>query len=69
MICSSGSSDDFPIDATRKRAHLDRIASLLTSGAVKLPQITTHALADAQSARRVSEGRHLRAKLVFEIHE
>ena len=54
-------------DASRKRAHLDRIVQLVTSGAVKLPQITTYALTDAQAAHRVSEGRHLRGKLVFKI--
>ena len=54
-------------DATRKRVHLDRIVSLVTSGAVKVPEITTYALADAAAAHRVSEGRHLRGKLVFEV--
>jgi NADPH:quinone reductase-like Zn-dependent oxidoreductase len=54
-------------DASRKRAHLDRIVQLVTSGAVKLPQITTYALADAAAAHRVSEGRHLRGKLVFKV--
>lgn len=54
-------------DASRKRAHLDRIVQLVTSGAVKLPQITTYALADAQAAHRVSEGRHLRGKLVLVV--
>lgn len=54
-------------DASRKRAHLDRIVSLISSGAVKLPQITAYALADAQAAHRVSEGRHLRGKLVFRV--
>jgi NADPH:quinone reductase-like Zn-dependent oxidoreductase len=54
-------------DATRKRVHLDRIVSLVTSGAVKVPEITTYALADARAAHRVSEGRHLRGKLVFKI--
>mgnify|MGYP006344778809 CR=1 FL=1 len=54
-------------DASRKRAHLDRIVQLVTSGAVKLPQITSYALADAAAAHRVSEGRHLRGKLVFEV--
>ncbi len=56
-------------DASRKRAHLDRIVQLVTSGAVKLPQITTYALADAQAAHRVSEGRHLRGKLVFRVRD
>lgn len=54
-------------DASRKRTHLDRIVQLVTSGAVKLPQITTYALADAQAAHRVSEGRHLGGKLVFKV--
>ena len=54
-------------DATRKRAHLDRIVQLVTSGAVKLPQITPYALTDVQAAHRVSEGRHLRGKLVFRV--
>jgi len=63
-------SEDFASlkpDASRKRAHLDRIVLLVTSGAVKLPQITTYALADAAAAHRVSEGRHLRGKLVFVV--
>jgi len=51
----------------RKRARLDRTVSLVTSGAVKLPQITTYALADAASAHRLSEGRHLRGKLVLVV--
>lgn len=59
--------DSLKPDASRKRAHLDRIVSLVTSGAVKLPQITTYALADAAAAHRVSEGRHLRGKLVFKV--
>jgi len=54
-------------DASRKRAHLERIVSLVTSGAVKLPQITSYALADAAAAHRVSEGRHLRGKLVLVV--
>jgi len=56
-------------DASRKRAHLERIVSLVTSGAVKLPQITSYALADAAAAHRVSEGRHLRGKLVFRVRD
>ena len=54
-------------DATRKREHLDRIVALVTAGAVKLPQITPYALTDAAAAHRVSEGRHLRGKLVFRL--
>jgi len=34
---------------------------------VRLPEITTYPLADAAAAHRVSEGRHLRGKLVFQV--
>jgi NADPH:quinone reductase-like Zn-dependent oxidoreductase len=51
----------------RDRAHLDRIAALVTAGAVRVPEITTYKLSEAASAHRVSEGRHLRGKLVFKV--
>ena len=51
----------------RDRAHLDRIAALVTSGAVKAPEITLYPLAEAAKAHAVSEGRHLRGKLVFRV--
>ena len=51
----------------RDRAHLDRIAALVTSGAVRVPEITTYKLSEAAAAHKVSEGRHLRGKLVFKI--
>jgi len=51
----------------RDRAHLERIMALVTSGAVRVPEITTYKLADAAEAHRVSEGRHLRGKLVFKV--
>jgi NADPH:quinone reductase-like Zn-dependent oxidoreductase len=51
----------------RDRAHLDRIAALVTGGAVRVPEITSYALADAAAAHKVSEGRHLRGKLVFKV--
>ena len=50
----------------RDRAHLERMAELLASGAVWPPAITRYKLADAAEAHRVSEGRHLRGKLVLE---
>ena len=49
----------------RDRAHLERIATLITSGAVRVPEIKTYPLSEAAAAHRVSEGRHLRGKLVF----
>ncbi len=51
----------------RDRAHLERIVALVTGSAVRVPEITTYALADAAAAHRVSEGRHLRGKLVFKV--
>ncbi len=51
----------------RDRAHLDRIVALVTGGAVRVPEITTYALSDAAAAHKVSEGRHLRGKLVFRV--
>jgi NADPH:quinone reductase-like Zn-dependent oxidoreductase len=54
-------------DVRRDRAHLEHLVALLTSGALRVPEITTYRLADAAAAHRVSEGRHLRGKLVFEV--
>jgi NADPH:quinone reductase-like Zn-dependent oxidoreductase len=51
----------------RDRAHLDRIAELVRSGAVRAPEITLYRLPDAVAAHRVSEARHLRGKLVFQV--
>ena len=53
--------------AGRDRAHLDRIAALVTSGAVRVPEIKTYKLSEAAAAHAVSEGRHLRGKLVFKV--
>jgi NADPH:quinone reductase-like Zn-dependent oxidoreductase len=41
--------------------------TLLDQGVVHPPVLTRHKLADAAEAHRVSEGRHLRGKLVFEV--
>jgi len=51
----------------RDRTHLERIVALVTSGAVRVPEITIYALSDAAVAHSVSEGRHLRGKLVFKV--
>jgi NADPH:quinone reductase-like Zn-dependent oxidoreductase len=55
-------------NVARDRAHLERMLRLLEAGAVSPPAITRYKLADAAEAHRVSEGRHLQGKLVFEIH-
>jgi len=54
-------------DVKRDRAHLERMLALLAAGAVTPPTIRRYKLADAAQAHRVSEGRHLQGKLVFEI--
>jgi len=51
----------------RDRPHLERIVELVTSGAVRLPEIKVYRLSDAVAAHRISEGRHLRGKLVFQV--
>jgi NADPH:quinone reductase-like Zn-dependent oxidoreductase len=52
---------------SRDRAHLQRIVALLDAGAVAPPPIVRYPLADAAEAHRVSEGRHLRGKLVLAV--
>jgi NADPH:quinone reductase-like Zn-dependent oxidoreductase len=52
---------------SRDRAHLERIVALLEAGAVVPPPIVLYKLADAAEAHRVSEGRHLRGKLVLMV--
>jgi NADPH:quinone reductase-like Zn-dependent oxidoreductase len=51
----------------RDRPHLERVADLVAKGAVRVPEIRTYPLAEAVAAHTVSEGRHLRGKLVFKV--
>ena len=51
----------------RARAPLERIAELVLTGAVRPPEIKLYPLAQAAEAHRVSEGRHFRGKLVFQV--
>lgn len=51
----------------RDRQHLERIVELVGKGVVKIPEIKVYSLKDAVEAHRVSEGRHLRGKLVFKV--
>ena len=51
----------------RARAPLERVAALVTTGAVRPPEIKLYSLAQAAEAHRVSEARHFRGKLVFQV--
>jgi NADPH:quinone reductase-like Zn-dependent oxidoreductase len=51
----------------RARRHLDRIAELFRSGAVRAPEIKLYRLSEAGDAHRLSESRHFRGKLVFKV--
>jgi NADPH:quinone reductase-like Zn-dependent oxidoreductase len=51
----------------RARRHLERIVELLQAGAVKPPEIKLYRLSQAADAHRLSESRHFRGKLVFQV--
>jgi NADPH:quinone reductase-like Zn-dependent oxidoreductase len=51
----------------RSRRHLERIAALVRARAVRVPEVTLFPLAQAAEAIKVSEGRHLRGKLVLTV--
>ena len=51
----------------RARAHLERIVELYQAGAVLPPEIKLYRLSEAADAHRLSESRHFRGKLVFQV--
>ena len=51
----------------RDRPHLEHIVELIAAGAINAPEITTFPLSQAEAAQRLSESRHLRGKLVFDM--
>jgi len=51
----------------RARQPLERIVELYRAGAVRVPEIKLYRLADAADAHRLSESRHFRGKLVFQV--
>jgi NADPH:quinone reductase-like Zn-dependent oxidoreductase len=51
----------------RDRPHLERVAQLGASGAIRVPEMKIYPLSEAAAAHAVSEGRHLRGKLVFKV--
>jgi NADPH:quinone reductase-like Zn-dependent oxidoreductase len=54
-------------DVKRDRAHLERMLALVAAGAVRPPEIVHYKLADAAKAHAISEGRHLRGKMVLDV--
>ncbi len=54
-------------DVKRDRAHLERMVDLVRMGAVKPPAIKHFKLSQATEAHKISEGRHLTGKLVFDV--
>jgi len=51
----------------RARRHLERIAELVQARAVRPPEIKLYRLSQAADAHRLSESRHFRGKLVFQV--
>jgi NADPH:quinone reductase-like Zn-dependent oxidoreductase len=51
----------------RTRRHLDRIAKLFQEGIIRPPEIKLYRLSEAVEAHRLSESRHVRGKLVFQV--
>lgn len=54
-------------NVVRARAPLERVAQLVTAGAVRPPEIKLFRLSQAVEAHRLSESRHFRGKLVFQV--
>jgi NADPH:quinone reductase-like Zn-dependent oxidoreductase len=51
----------------RARRHLERIVELYQAGVVRPPDIKLFRLSEAADAHRLSESRHFRGKLVFQV--
>jgi NADPH:quinone reductase-like Zn-dependent oxidoreductase len=51
----------------RSRAAMEQVARLVETGAVKPPAIKVYPLTQAIEAHRLSESRHFRGKLVFQV--
>ena len=51
----------------RSRQAMDRIAGLMETGAVRPPALKLYSLSQAVEAHRLSESRHFRGKLVFQV--
>jgi NADPH:quinone reductase-like Zn-dependent oxidoreductase len=54
-------------NVVRARAPLERIGQLVAAGAMRPPEVQLFRLSQAQEAHRLSESRHFRGKLVFQV--
>jgi len=54
-------------NVSRARAPLERVAHLATAGIVRPPAVKLFRLAQAVEAHRLSQSRHFRGKLVFQV--
>jgi NADPH:quinone reductase-like Zn-dependent oxidoreductase len=54
-------------NVVRGRAPLERVAQLVAAGVVRPPEIKLFRLSQAVEAHRLSESRHFRGKLVFQV--
>ena len=52
---------------TRSTERMNRLADLIDAGAIRPPEIKVYRLDEAAEAHQLSQSRHLRGKLVFEI--
>ncbi len=51
----------------RARRPLERIVQLFTEGAIRTPEVKLYHLSQAADAHRLSESRHFRGKLVYQV--
>jgi NADPH:quinone reductase-like Zn-dependent oxidoreductase len=51
----------------RARAPLERIAKLFLDGAIRPPEVKLYPLSEAAAAHRLSQSRHFRGKLIFQV--
>jgi NADPH:quinone reductase-like Zn-dependent oxidoreductase len=51
----------------RSRGHLERIVKLFQAGTIREPTVRLYRLSEAADAHRLSESRHFRGKLVFQV--
>ena len=51
----------------RDRSHLERVVELIAAGAVTAPEVKLFSIDETVEAQKLSESRHFRGKLVFNI--